>query len=161
MHLFLGLVLTFMLFLLLRQWGTATEEQRRKGLFYGLVTVLAVVCLLLVVTGRMHFLMAIAVALLPMIRRIRMVRRLWSWWRGAAPGAGGDSAGGQGQQRKPSSGRMTVAEARELLKVSADATREEIVQAHRRLMQQVHPDRGGDNELAARVNEAKEVLLGR
>ena len=60
----------------------------------------------------------------------------------------------------PASDGMNADEARAVLGVGSDATREEIVQAHRRLMQRLHPDRGGSDYLAAKLNAAKDLLLG-
>lgn len=54
---------------------------------------------------------------------------------------------------------MSVEQAREVLGVSADATRNDVIAAHRALMQKLHPDRGGSTFLAAQVNQAKDVLL--
>ena len=54
---------------------------------------------------------------------------------------------------------MSAAQARQILGVDENATREQIVDAHRRLMQKLHPDRGGSTFLAAQINAAKQVLL--
>ncbi len=58
-------------------------------------------------------------------------------------------------------GGMSEAEALKLLGLPAGASMEQIRIAHRRLMIRYHPDHGGDSLLAARVNQAKDVLLGR
>ncbi len=55
---------------------------------------------------------------------------------------------------------MSREEALAVLGLSEGATGEEIKAAHRRLIQRMHPDVGGSAELAARINRAKDVLLG-
>ena len=60
---------------------------------------------------------------------------------------------------KRSANPMPRDEAARLLGISASADGPTVIEAHRRLIARVHPDMGGNDELAARINRARDVLL--
>lgn len=77
--------------------------------------------------------------------------------RGGKPGSGGDNPNpGSAPMRTD----MSVEEARAILGVGPDADEAEIRKAHRTMMKRVHPDQGGSDALAAKVQQARDVLLG-
>ena len=55
---------------------------------------------------------------------------------------------------------MTREEAYEILGLEVNASAGDIKEAHRKLMDKNHPDHGGSNFLATKINQAKDVLLG-
>lgn len=63
------------------------------------------------------------------------------------------------QQQAPSFANPSREEALQILGLTGNPTQEEIIVAHRRLINKLHPDRGGSDFLAARVNQARDILL--
>lgn len=130
----------------------------------GIVTLAALVLVgalgLLAATGRLHWLAALGAALLPFLRRVFGLLRylpflgqLYAAYRRQQGGAGGGAG-------SPSAEAMTRAQALGILGLAGNPSQQEIINAHRRLMAKMHPDKGGSNYLAQQLNEAKRVLLG-
>jgi hypothetical protein len=83
-------------------------------------------------------------------------------WRDELAGAGSGASGAAGTGgARPASADVTVEEAYAILGLSPGADAEAIKEAHRRLMVKLHPDHGGSDYLATKINRARDVLLHR
>jgi hypothetical protein len=81
-------------------------------------------------------------------------------WRTGEAGNSESTGAGSSGRGTPWGGGMTREEACEVLNISLNATPDEIKAAHHIMMKKNHPDQGGSNYLASKINQAKELLLG-
>lgn len=136
------------LFLFLRYGAAADPKTMTKMARYAAIVALGALSIFFAVTERWApavFLAGVAWSLMTGVR-------LW-------PAGRPDGENASPPPRAPSAA-MTRAEALKVLGLQEGASAEEIRAAHRKLIQQTHPDRGGTDYLAAKINEAKDVLLG-
>ncbi len=120
---------------------------------------IGITILLLVVTGRIPWLFALFSAAVPWINRAMAAHRLWSNVKQQSQQWGNSGSTNSGHQGQRPIETMTREEALEILGLDTNATREDIVAAHRKLMSKVHPDKGGSDFLAKTINHARKVLL--
>ncbi|MDA1077299.1 MAG: DnaJ domain-containing protein, partial [Proteobacteria bacterium] len=114
---------------------------RGRAIISGLmIAALAVLTL----TGRFHWLTAVAAATI--IGLPILVRRFLN-----------NSA--TSNSPPPAADSMEKQEARQILGLGDMPTQKEIIEAHRKLMMKLHPDKGGTTYLAQQLNEAKRILL--
>lgn len=111
---------------------------------------------ILAATGRLNWIVALGAALLPFLKRGLSLIRYLPWIKGAF-GAYQQSRGHS--NAGATSGDLSVEDACRILGLGTHPTRDEVIAAHRSLMQKLHPDRGGSTYLAQQLNDAKRVLL--
>ena len=97
---------------------------------------------LLILTGRLNLAIGALIMFGPL---------LYQKWK---------AAGGTAPGFRPRGGSMSRQEAYEVLGLHPGASKADIREAHRRLMRGAHPDTGGSDWLAARINQARDILLG-
>ncbi len=162
-------ILLFAVILLLIYWilnwfkNTPAAVVRQVLKKSGWWLVLAVL-LILMLSGRLTWLLAglgVGVAFvlrtLPVLLRYAPhLHKLWSIFQSAKTGRQQQSSAG-----RPGNANLSQAEALQILGLKPGATNAEIIAAHRKLISRLHPDRGGSDYLAAQINLAKQVLLGR
>lgn len=150
----IGLLLAGLLLMLLNWWANAQVKSAKNSLMWMIVAVCAVLALILLATGKA--LLAAVPALFAVFRMFGpiIVKRLLS---GVDFGRfAGSSRGGQGGSNHANLSRE---EALEVLGLEEGASEKEITDAYRRLMAQVHPDKGGSDWMAAKLNAARRTLL--
>jgi glucan phosphoethanolaminetransferase (alkaline phosphatase superfamily) len=147
----------------------APENERKKLVVWSIGGGIATILGLLAVTGHLNIITAAiagGVALLPKLlqfaRYIPLVSRLFQQKNNQHQQQASQQQGHEGHQQQSTRGKktMSTAEAMEVLALKPEYTKEDVIQAHRRMMQKVHPDRGGSDYLAAQINAAKDTLLG-
>lgn len=132
------------------------DDQKKRFLRQSALWGTAILVGALVLTGRAHWLMGVLAALLALVGRAAQLAQYFPLFKKIFDGV---------QAKQPPSGQpngnqlMTRQQAADFLGVGVNATPEEVRLAHKKLMQKIHPDRGGSDALAKQINEAKEVLL--
>lgn len=135
------------------------SEQKKRLFIHMGIGVLGISLLFILMTGRIHWLGIILGALLPILKTFLL-----------KPSPDGKAAGAEGPEparpadKYPGSADMDLKEALSILGLEGDIekgeiTAELVAETHRKLIQKLHPDRGGSDYLATKINQAKDVLL--
>lgn len=151
-------------FLLWRWFKTQYAVKGRPFAVKAFIATAAIVLIALAAAGRIHWLGAILASLLAAIRfalplLIRSLPFLQSLRQSQQQSQQQYQQQNQQSNQKSAASNMTRAEALAILGLDDGATEDDIIQAHRKLIQKLHPDRGGNEYLATQLNLAKDVLL--
>ena len=160
-RIYLLVIIIILAFLLLR-WFLKTPPSVVARYFKNTgIVIVAVLLVLLALMGRLNWLFALlgvifaaVTRMLPVLLRYApQLQRLWILFN-TSKNKSSDHA-----YKADMYGKMSKAQAYEVLGLTMGATKSEIIQAHRKLIQKNHPDRGGSDYIAAQINLAKKVLL--
>lgn len=160
-RIYLILLLVIIAFFGMRGFLKASPAVLARYIKVLFLLITGLIMLYLAATGRLNWLFALVgvtvaflLRLMPaLLRHAPHLHRLWFEFKSAKQGTS------QQQNKTDTKGTMSVEEAYEVLGLKIGASESEIIAAHRVLMQKMHPDRGGSNYLAAKINLAKKILL--
>ncbi len=141
-----------------KRWSTVPIEKRKDFVMKVALWGSAAIVVLLVVGGRAHWLMGVLAALIAVAGRAMQLAQFVPIFKNLF--GDGQVGGSKGQHAASQNKVMTRKDAAQILGVDENASPEEVRLAHKKLMQKIHPDRGGTDALAAQINNAKEILIG-
>ncbi len=124
----------------------ASVEQIKALALTAIIVVLTLALFVMAITGRLPAALALVVAIFPFAIGLLKVLKAASKVSSAAESDPG----------KP----VTREDALEILGLEDDATEDDIKTAYKKLMKKVHPDQEGSDWMAAKLNQAKDILLG-
>lgn len=158
--LLISILIIFIVFWLLKRIKLLSTLNL-KGIYIQIIMAVAIVfAVYLAITGRLHWLVVALIPLLtfskklfymvqPFFRFIPLLSRYYH----------------KSRQNKdtppphPGNQVLTDQEALSILGLKKGASKHDIIVQHKRLIQKLHPDRGGSDYLAARINQAKDTLI--
>jgi DnaJ family protein C protein 19 len=152
-----GVVLLGLLLILARGYTRTNARTLAKGMRFTGGVILALLTVALAMSGRLAFAFLTAGGAWYLLFESPPPWQTGYGPSGPRPGSGNRQSGAS----PPQVNSMSRSEALKVLGLEEGASEEQIRAAHRRLIIQTHPDKGGTNYLAAKINEAKDVLLGR
>jgi len=163
-QIYLLLALVIVVFFVLRGFFQRTSAAPTKNLRLLGLSAITVAVLALVATGRLNWLLgAIGLGLAYLLRLIPILlgyapqlQKMWADYKAAKDGFS-QQQGRAGQTQ----GKMSVEEAYQVLGLKPGAPEQDIIAAHRKLIQKIHPDRGGSDYLAMKINLAKKTLINK
>ena len=137
------------------------KKTNKFGFFYILLLIAIALSIYLIITGRWQFISFIALSVIPVLRRLG----IFSWLLRlliAYQGAKLFKKFTQKAHAKATTPQhMDREKALAILGLDDNATHQDIINAHRRIITKIHPDQGGSEELARNVNHARDILLNK
>lgn len=141
-----------------KRWQALPAEKRNEAGKKYILYLLIAVLLIMVASGRAHWIMGVLAGLLAIAGRAAQLVQYVPMFKKIYDDLNGSTA--QTADSVPSKQGMSREDAADVLGVNVNASSEEVRIAHKKLMQKVHPDRGGSDALAKQINRAKDILMG-
>jgi len=139
------------------------RKQPKSKQIQASLIMLAIVLLVMAATGRLNWLFPAIATLLALMQKFIGLLNYLPFFKklfGIKQEQDPNSETGP-NNHAPANTDMTDEEAYRVLGIDAKASKDEIIEAHRKLIQKMHPDRGGNDYLAAKINQAKDFLLNK